>query len=178
MDELLEELNRLWQGRHPEDTRFAKWWAAAVIKHTDARAREGHFEQIGKTLEALRDFSAKFPGNAEFAGYGSMLALNALKRAADAGEFSIAEEMFDTLQEFAQGLSGEQGSVANYAEGALALCIAYQNRGQMKESKRAPRAAAWALRSKAWRQRHVERGGEESMEELLNWLDAIGATNG
>ncbi len=148
------------------------------MKHADACAQEGHFEQIGKALDALHEFSAKFPGNVEFAGYRSILALNGLKRAAVAGEFSVAEEMFDTLERLARETPAELHPVADYAEGALALCMAYQERGQLEESMRAPRAAATALRSEAYRRRVEERGGEKSVEELLSWLEAIGATNG
>jgi hypothetical protein len=176
-NQLLEEINRLWQGKHLQDARFARWWGWAIMKHADACAQEGHFEQIGKALDALHELSGKFPGDAEFAGYASMLALNGLKRAADAGEFSIAEEMLDTLKRFAQS-SVEQEPTADYAEGAMALCIAYQKHGQMEKSIEAPRAATWALRSEAYRDRCIERGGEESMEALLNWMDALGATNG
>ncbi len=177
-NQLLEEVNRLWQRQHPEDTRFAGWWGWAIIQHADAYAREGHFERIGKALSALHELSAKFPGNVGFAGFPSILALQGLKRAADAGEFSVAEEMFDTLEKLARETPAEPQPVADYAEGALALCTAYQKHGQMEESMRAPRAAASALRSEAYRRRLEERGVEEFLKETLSWLEAIGATNG
>jgi hypothetical protein len=177
-NQLLDEVNRLWQRKHPDDTRFAGWWGWAIMKHADAVAQDGHFEQIGKALDALREFSTKFPGNVEFTGYRSLLALNGLKRAADAKAFSVAEEMFATLERLARQSLAEQEPTADWAEGAFALCMAYQKCGQMEESMRAPRAAASALCSEAYRRRVEERGGEKSLEALSNWLDAIGATNG
>jgi hypothetical protein len=177
-NQLLEEVNRLWQRKHPDDTRFARWWGWAIMKHADAAAQEGHFEQIGKALQTLCEFSDNFPGNVEFAGYRSILALIGLKRAADAKTFSTAEEMLTSLERFARQSPAEQQPVADWAEGALALCIAYQKCGQMEESMRAPRTAASALRSEAYRRRVEARGGAKSLDELFTWLDDIGATNG
>jgi hypothetical protein len=174
---LLKEVNWLWKGRHPEDARFARWWGWAVMKHAEAFARDGNFEQIGKALDALNEFSSKFPGNLEFAGYRSKIVLVGLKYATEAESFSVAEDLFVTLEKLARECPAEQEPMANWAEGALALCIAYQKIGKMEESMKAPRAAAAALRSEAYRRRFEELPGEQSLEGLYSWLDAIGATD-
>ena len=172
-DTLLDEVARLWLRCYPGDAQFANYRATAIMAHADACAKARQYGQTSKAVEALDEIRDKFPGVPELAGHASRLALKAVVRAVEAGDLDDARPLLDLMERDAsEGRAAV--SIANFADAALALCVAFQDANREEEMLRTARAGAWALRSAEFAVVLRERGGEEAVAEMTAWIGSLG----
>jgi sugar lactone lactonase YvrE len=68
---------------------------------------------------------------------------------------------------------GTQSLVADFAAASGALCAAYQGQSKWHELFSLAKTTEWAMRSEAYRERMIARGGETAWNETVRWLDDI-----
>jgi hypothetical protein len=88
-DHLLEEMHDLWWRYNRQDREFANAWCGAIMRHADASAASGNYEQVPKAIAVLHEIAGNFPEGPAFRTYSSRLSLNAVKHAS--GRAGLAE---------------------------------------------------------------------------------------
>ena len=172
-DDLLREMHDQWWRFNRDDREFANVWSGAIIRHADASAASGKYEQVPKAVEVLQEIAEKFPDEPVFRTYSSRLLLNAVKHAIGGASLAKAAELHGALRDVITPLLGEPSLVADFAEASVALCDAYQERGQREELFSLAKAVEWAVRSEAFRERMIAKGGDTGWAEIAKWLDGV-----
>jgi hypothetical protein len=173
---LLSEIQRVSRP-YKGDLDFARRWGWAVMLHAEARAGQGALVQVPKAVEALRELAGEFSDNAaEFQGYASKLALKALLVAREKQDIQAAAEMLVLLGQCAEAADAGPETIADYAEGAMAMCFLQQAHQLWSESNATARQAAWAIRSDTYRQRMHTLGADDAeVQRLMEWLRTVEA---
>jgi hypothetical protein len=172
-DHLLEEMHDLWWRYNRQDREFANAWSGAIMRHADASAASGNYEQVPKAIAVLHEIAGNFPEGPAFRTYSSRLSLNAVKHAIGRAGLAEAARLHAGLRDLISPSSGEQSLVADFAEASVALCIAYQEHSKWEELFSLAKTTAWAVRSEAFRERIIAKGGETTWTETAQWLDGV-----
>lgn len=171
--QLLDEVERLLR-LYKRDVEFARRWALAVIVHADARASQGATVQVTKAFDALQDVAVGFDGNPVFIIMGSELARVSARRAAQKKDMATASEMLGLLKQAAGRDGAPPRTIADYAEAAFAICLAYQEEQRWEEFTSTARLAAWAIRSEEYQERVRESGMDQAgIDKLLRWAEEV-----
>ena len=172
-DHLLEEMHDLWWRYNRQDREFAKAYSGAIMRHADASAASGNYEQVPKAIAVLQEIAGNFPEEPAFQTYSSRLSLNAVKHAIGRAGLAEAASLHAGLRDLTSPSSGEQSLVADFAEASVALCIAYQEHSKWEELFSLAKTTAWAVRSEALHERIIAKGGETTWTETAQWLDGV-----
>lgn len=173
----LDEIHGIWWRFHRQDAELANLWAGAVMRHADAVAAAGHYEQVPKAIAALQDLARRFVDERAFASYAPRLSLNAIKRAIAAQQLAEAARLHSALQALVTP-TGEAAVIADFAEASIALGIVYQEKARWDELYCVMRGSEWALRSAALRERLLGKGGDTVWAETSRWLESVLAAGG
>jgi hypothetical protein len=76
-DHLLEETHDLWWRHNRQDREFANAWSGAIMRHADASAASGNYEQVPKAIAVLQEIARNFPEERAFQTYSSRLSRGA-----------------------------------------------------------------------------------------------------
>ena len=122
---------------------------------------------------ALQEIAGKFPDETAFRTYSSKLSLSAVTHAIRRGSLTEAAELHARFRDLVEPSSGEQSLVADFAAASGALCAAYQGQSKWEELFSLAKTTEWAMRSEAYRERMIARGGETAWNDTVRWLDDI-----
>ena len=143
------------------------------MRHADASSASGAHEQVPKAVVVLQGIAAKFPDEPAFLTYSSKLSLNAVKHAIGRASLTEAAGLHAGLRDLVAPSTGDQSLVADFAEASVALCFAYQGHGLWEELSSLAKTTEWALRSEAFRERMIAKGGEKVWTETAEWMDEV-----
>lgn len=170
--DLIDEIDRVSRP-YKHDVEFARRWSWAVMFNAEARGEQGALVQVSKAVKALGEVATEYREHAaEFRRYASRLALSMMRK----NDIETTAEMLALLAECARATDAGPETIADYAEGAMAMCTRQQAQERWPESLMTARQAAWAIRSDAYLERMRRRGADETaVQQLIEWLGAAEA---